>query len=312
MPIAGQNSASRARAHIRWAARYNELGDVGRAHAHFGRALEYDRRSSGFGSGPVLHSGTTGDLATAMLGLAELRYSASSDVMWTGEMSAIHESNLPSRDMLHQFDYAGTIDGHAILISITEDPGLQCPCVVVSAGPTRVEIYILHIGNANIGELERTYGRAVQNQMGNYTAHTGDMDKLHSAVANALDRRVVCVGSVRGHLDEVDRPMRLVHAAAAFLAQKGMISGASLVVVDEQCYVGEGDSRPGTLHRWLNDPKSTSTYQLKPLGSGLMIARADELVSPVLPRHPYAHIREREIGARVTGPSAKRAKRTDP
>jgi hypothetical protein len=52
MPRAGNNSANRAKAHLQWADRYNRYGDTQKAAAHFGRALEYDRRSaSGRGDG---------------------------------------------------------------------------------------------------------------------------------------------------------------------------------------------------------------------------------------------------------------------
>ena len=46
MPIAGNKSADRARAHLRWAERYSKYGDVHKATSHFGRAMEY----SGFGT----------------------------------------------------------------------------------------------------------------------------------------------------------------------------------------------------------------------------------------------------------------------
>jgi surface protein len=44
MPRAGNNSANRAKAHLQWADRYSRYGDTQKAAAHFGRALEYDRR----------------------------------------------------------------------------------------------------------------------------------------------------------------------------------------------------------------------------------------------------------------------------
>ena len=44
MPPAGQKNSDRAKAHLKWAARYNESGHTHKAAAHFGRALEYDRR----------------------------------------------------------------------------------------------------------------------------------------------------------------------------------------------------------------------------------------------------------------------------
>jgi hypothetical protein len=46
MPLAGQADADRARAHLGWAERYNRHDERHKAAAHFGRALEYDRRSA--------------------------------------------------------------------------------------------------------------------------------------------------------------------------------------------------------------------------------------------------------------------------
>jgi hypothetical protein len=46
MPLAGQADADRARAHLGWAERYNRHDESHKAAAHFGRALEYDRRSA--------------------------------------------------------------------------------------------------------------------------------------------------------------------------------------------------------------------------------------------------------------------------
>ncbi len=42
MPV---DYAARATAHYRWAERYNEKGNSKKALAHFGRALEYDKRA---------------------------------------------------------------------------------------------------------------------------------------------------------------------------------------------------------------------------------------------------------------------------
>ena len=46
MPLAGSRDADRARAHLRWAERYSRNDEPHKAAAHFGRALEYDRRST--------------------------------------------------------------------------------------------------------------------------------------------------------------------------------------------------------------------------------------------------------------------------
>jgi hypothetical protein len=50
MPIVGFVSADRASAHMRWAARYARNNNIPKAAAHFGRALDYERRTS-FGAG---------------------------------------------------------------------------------------------------------------------------------------------------------------------------------------------------------------------------------------------------------------------
>lgn len=68
MPLAGRDSVSRAKAHMRWADRYERAGNAQKAGAHFGRALDYEKKSkhgsnyvsgsksssyrAGFGTGP--------------------------------------------------------------------------------------------------------------------------------------------------------------------------------------------------------------------------------------------------------------------
>jgi hypothetical protein len=55
MPLAGRDSASRARAHLGHARRYSELGQMDKAMAHLGRGLAYGKQSkagrSSFGAG---------------------------------------------------------------------------------------------------------------------------------------------------------------------------------------------------------------------------------------------------------------------
>jgi hypothetical protein len=65
MPPAGQKNADRAKAHIKWAARYNDKGQTKKAAAHFGRALEYDRRDSNAASAKNSRFGVGGALASA-------------------------------------------------------------------------------------------------------------------------------------------------------------------------------------------------------------------------------------------------------
>ena len=78
MPVAGNRAEDRAKAHARWAERYSRTGNVDRAVAHFGRAIEYDRRSGlapRFGIGDVSSAltslaPTAVTLATAAAGAA--------------------------------------------------------------------------------------------------------------------------------------------------------------------------------------------------------------------------------------------------
>ena len=52
MPLAGTDRASRSRAHVKWAERHAKKGDLPKALAHFGRALDYSARAmprAGFG-----------------------------------------------------------------------------------------------------------------------------------------------------------------------------------------------------------------------------------------------------------------------
>ena len=71
MPVAGNRAEDRAKAHARWAERYSRAGNVDRAVAHFGRAVEYNRRSGlapRFGIGDVSSALTS--LAPAAVTLA--------------------------------------------------------------------------------------------------------------------------------------------------------------------------------------------------------------------------------------------------
>ena len=50
MPVAGSGSVQRAKAHARWADRYARAGNLKKASAHFGRALDYVAPSFGAGA----------------------------------------------------------------------------------------------------------------------------------------------------------------------------------------------------------------------------------------------------------------------
>jgi hypothetical protein len=51
MPLAGHDPRARAHAHYRWAQRYASEGRIAQAIPHFGRALCYGERTTGFGEG---------------------------------------------------------------------------------------------------------------------------------------------------------------------------------------------------------------------------------------------------------------------
>jgi hypothetical protein len=78
MPLAGRDSASRARAHLGHARRYSELGQMDKAMAHLGRGLAYGKLSkasrSSFGAGTEVTDGTAGtDGTTDSVGMIALR-----------------------------------------------------------------------------------------------------------------------------------------------------------------------------------------------------------------------------------------------
>ena len=89
-----------------------------------------------------------------------------------------------------------------------------------------------------------------------------------------------------------EQALRLVHAVVAFLAQNGMISGASLVAINTRGYrFGPRRLDPAGLIQCAQN--SPYQYKLKRIGR-LMVAKADSFVAPSL---SYRTLRRSEIGA---------------
>ena len=94
--------------------------------------------------------------------------------------------------------------------------------------------------------------------------------------------RLVCVtdmGATSRSWSEL--PLRVMHAVVALLAQQGMIAGGSLVVLDKSGY-GPGSDK-------LDEGLRGSRYNFWPIGRGLLVARADELV--IVSPEGYGHSR---------------------
>lgn len=117
-----------------------------------------------------------------------------------------------------------------------------------------------------------------------------ELINLHAAVLLASDRRLVWVTEL--DCINCEQALRLVHAVVAFLAQNGMISGASLVAINTRGHrFGPRRLDPaGLIQCALNSPYQ---YKLKRIGR-LMVAKADSFVAPSL---TYRTLRNSEIGA---------------
>ena len=112
---------------------------------------------------------------------------------------------------------------------------------------------------------------------------------LHAATLLASDRRLVCVYDIEFY--NCEQALRFIHAAVAFLAQKQLISGGSLVAINTRGYVRGQRLDPAELVQCMHD--SAYQYKLKPIGR-LLVSKAESLVAPL---YPYRSRRAAEIGA---------------
>jgi hypothetical protein len=122
--------------------------------------------------------------------LESRRYSIISDVMWPGETALLLGSSQLT-DRVSIVSSAGILDGYSVFINITEDNRNQIPRIEATelnddhtdelAG---IELCIAHSGNGP--EFSELYTKV----MG-----VRDYAGLNNAVANAQDKRVVCISS---------------------------------------------------------------------------------------------------------------------
>ncbi len=128
MPLAGSKDADRARAHLRWAERYSRHDEPHKAAAHFGRALEYDSRSTKsqkFGVGGqdtelmrhMANAGATAAATGIVVGAAALpyvtdaAYKAGSNVLQVAKGAAKQVSDYmwPPTYRVHGHDVKGDL-----------------------------------------------------------------------------------------------------------------------------------------------------------------------------------------------------------
>ena len=96
-----------------------------------------------------------------------------------------------------------------------------------------------------------------------------------------------------------ERPLRMMHAAIALCAQLGLISGASLVVVDKRGYgLALMPCTRMLEHGLAKLARSERTrYLLEPIGQSLLFGRADELVERLRDFDAYRYTRASQVGA---------------
>jgi hypothetical protein len=220
-----------------------------------------------------------GDLGRTVRALAAHTFSRPGNVMWPDEIRRIVDSHPHSA-----VTFEGDLDGETTLIRIFRDSFRPSLTASFRDPGTRilnvVKIAVVTIRGATVMyDIFRQTIQAVDSSVSGY-----ELTNLHAAVLLASDRRLVCVTE----LDCVycEQALRLVHAVAAFLAQSGMISGASIVAINMR---GNRFGPPAGLIQCAQN----SPYQLKRIGR-LMVAKADSFVAPSL---TYRTLRNSELGA---------------
>jgi hypothetical protein len=213
-------------------------------------------------------------------------------------MSRRYSNQLPDRIHAPPADgviaaYNGELDGENVEIMLLVVSGT----LEVTAGTTvnhgdrtyaEVKMRILNFESANPEQCTEL----VRGAMLPYAATSGDL----IAVCMSLSGRAVFVSDMEVESRMwSERPLRIMHAAVALLAQIGVISGASIVVIDKRGY-GYGSKRmPYDLERGLSESKYK--YKLRSIGPHLVVARADELVDPLDGVDAYGLTRAAQIGA---------------
>jgi hypothetical protein len=326
MPRAGPGLSSRAGAHARWAELYDKRGDVPRARAHFGRALQY-LEGVAFGAdsyaemmrkytkfnvfapphGVTHFDGKQGERETydRLMGMdgAEIHehviradmFRAVSDLV-NGRYSdqrpdGIHASSTRAGGGMTPIAmYGGELDGSKIQIFLFQAEG-RIWVTAYTCGSrlyTEVKMQILSFdGTGSQGAFHAIFrGDAVG---------PADFAVLRDAATGTSDKRAVCVTRMDVETDVFNElPLRVMHAAVAVLAQIGVISGRSLVVIDKRGYGSSVRRWPGTLELGLTHSKYN--YKLQRIGRHLVAAKADDLVNPLENADAHTRIRRAEIG----------------
>ena len=250
-----------------------------------------------------------GDLARTVRDLASYRFSTPGDGLWPDEMRRMADSDprIPhGYPPVTSVMFDGDLDGE--LASILVVRGLKPHMLLVRAGVRSTEARSPHnmaqMAVFDIGAAALGIFRQVMNEVDRSVSEVGD---LHAAALAAPDKRLVCV--TRMECGNCEQALRFVHASLALLAQKGVISGGSLVAINTRgCGPKPRKSEARKLVRCIE--KSPYAYELQTIGTTgrLLLFRADAFVAP---SHPHGALRAAEIGAysgvpRFRGPSEHR------
>ena len=289
MPPAGLNNADRAKAHYRWAERYNDNGDHKRAAAHFGRALEYNRRnrngaSSAKGHGQkfgvddkltrhMANAGLVAGVTAAAAGAAAMPYVT--DVVtraYSRPGTDLQRFGAPPKGArfkdtkatkLEWGWYVAKLDGVPVAITLHEEDDVHMMLAEhkekINGATGFIRIKVVRVGS-DAGSDAKHLRMLDPLTLHPYDGFKEDMETLHTAVLKAGDLRVACVVM---HGSDPGTQMRLTEAAVAFLKTKRLITGKSLVVV--RAYD----------HDELRDKLEEGNY--KPLGYYMMVRKASEL-----------------------------------
>ena len=222
-----------------------------------------------------------GDLASTVLDLATYRFSRPGSAMWPKEMLEIVNS--------HPHGYVtfeGNLDGEIAQLTFVRD-------VYPNLSAFIRDPRIRRLNHLTIDVLEPTlvynnFRRRMHEIDASVSGY--ELVNLHAAALLASDRRLVCVSDIDFY--NCEQALRLIHAAVAFLAQKQLISGGSLVAINTRDYrFGRERLDPAELVQCMHD--SAYQYKLKPIGR-LLVSKAESLVAPL---YPYRSRRSAEIGA---------------
>lgn len=194
MPIAGENREDRANAHLRWADRYSNYGDVHKATAHFGRAMEYTQSRFGAGDeGPELQ-----------------------DIRW--------KENTP-----HTTWYDASLGGTPVVIGVrpNKEGWTGVRVSYVGSDKTLLDLKIVQIGDDEKAEVRKLKLLRPLPMASLEQSYDEDLPELHTKAKNT---RVVFVEFKFNSAGDLDLEMRLAWDLVAFLLTEGHIDDGSLVV----------------------------------------------------------------------------------